>query len=89
MGQCADLNRDSFYSWFTLTYIATGGGVVSPADDRKEHVSWSRPCAVRRRSTRLHVPGPVHLSTGHLLPFVCHGRIVPVELGTKICQAVH
>lgn len=38
MGQCAGLNRDSFYSWFALTYIAMGGGVVSPADDRKEHV---------------------------------------------------
>lgn len=59
-----------------------GGGVASPADDRKEHVSWSRPCPVRRRSTCLHVSGPVHLATGQLLPLVRHGRIVPVELGT-------
>ena len=82
MGQCADSNRDSFYSRFTLTYIAMVAGSSAPPMIERSMLLWSRPCPVRRRSTRLHVSGPVHLATGHLLPLVCHTGIVPVEFGT-------
>jgi hypothetical protein len=51
MGQCADSNRDSFYSWFTLAYIAMVAGLTTPPMIEGSMLSWSHPCPVRRRST--------------------------------------